>query len=191
MSEKAKALKNRNSSAGSILKKYSMVIALVVVFVFFTLLTEGRLILPQNLSNLLLQNAYVLVLGCGMLLCILTGGNVDLSIGSTVCLIGALATQMLANTGLPAILIIVISIAIAGVIGIAQGWLIGYVHIPPFICTLAGMFLFRGLGRVVLDSKTIPIQNQLYLDIFTRYINIPGIDTEDLKVSAIIFGVLA
>ena len=76
------------------IKKYTMVIALVVVFIFFTVLTDGKLILPQNMSNLLLQNAYVLVMACGMLLCILTGGNVDLSVGSTLCLSAALACSV-------------------------------------------------------------------------------------------------
>ena len=59
-----------------------MVIALVVVFILFAFLTDGRLVYAQNLSNLMLQNGYVLVMACGMLLCILTGGNIDLSIGS-------------------------------------------------------------------------------------------------------------
>ena len=77
------------------IKKYTMVIALVVVFIFFTVLTDGKLILSQNISNLLLQNAYVLVMACGMLLCILTGGNVDLSVGSTLCLSAALAAWLL------------------------------------------------------------------------------------------------
>lgn len=65
------------------IKKYTMVLALVLVFVLFTILTGGRLVYSQNISNLLLQNAYVLIMACGMLLCILTGGNVDLSVGST------------------------------------------------------------------------------------------------------------
>ena len=68
-------------NANKFVKKYTMVLALLVVFVFFTYLTGGRLLLAQNISNLLLQNAYVLIMACGMLLCILTGGNVDLSIG--------------------------------------------------------------------------------------------------------------
>ncbi|MBQ1917136.1 MAG: sugar ABC transporter permease, partial [Lachnospiraceae bacterium] len=72
-------------------KKYTMVLALILVFVLFTILTGGRLIMAQNISNLLLQNAYVLVMACGMLLCILTGGNVDLSVGSTLCLSAAAA----------------------------------------------------------------------------------------------------
>ena len=75
-----------------------MVLALVVVFIFFTILTDGKLVLAQNISNLLLQNAYVLVMACGMLLCILTGGNVDLSVGSTLCLSAALAAKIMDKT---------------------------------------------------------------------------------------------
>ena len=140
------------------IKKYTMVLALVVVFIFFTILTDGKLVLAQNISNLLLQNAYVLVMACGMLLCILTGGNVDLSVGSTLCLSAALAAKIM-DMGKSPFLAILVSLAVSVVIGIWQGWLIGYVHIPPFICTLAGMFLFRGLARGVLDSRTISVMN--------------------------------
>ena len=99
------------------MKKYTMVIALVVVFVLFAILTGGRLLAAQNLSNLLLQNSYVLIMACGMLLCILTGGNVDLSVGSTVCLVGAVAAQLLSG-GLSALVVIPICLIISMFIGI-------------------------------------------------------------------------
>ena len=173
----------------ALLKKYTMVIALVVVFIFFTILTGGRLTNAQNVSNLLLQNAYVLVMACGMLLCILTGGNVDLSIGASLCLCGALAAKLM-QSGAPAGLAILAALAVAAVIGVWQGYLIGFVHIPPFICTLAGMFLWRGLARVVLDSRTISIQNSKFLDLFSSYIQIPGIDENKHCVSALIVGII-
>ncbi len=172
---------------GAFIKKYTMTLALVVVFIFFTALTGGRLILAQNISNLLLQNAYVLVMACGMLMCILTGGNVDLSVGSTLCLSGAIAAQLLAGGSAP-IIAIIAAIVVASLIGVWQGYLVGYVHIPPFICTLAGMFLWRGLGRVVLDSKTVSIQNEGFLNLFTSYIQIPGLDANKHCVSAMIIG---
>ena len=171
------------------IKKYTMVIALGVVFILFAVLTQGRLLYPQNLSNLLLQNAYVLVMACGMLLCILTGGNIDLSVGSTVCLIGAIAAQLLANTGMPPILVILLCMVLSAIIGVWQGFWIGNVHIPPFICTLAGMFLFRGLGRAILGSKTVSITNDKFLNIFASYIEVPGLD-KDVKWSAFIAGIL-
>ena len=171
------------------LKKYTMVIALVLVFILFSILTQGRLLKAQNMSNLLLQNSYVLVLACGMLLCILTGGNVDLSVGSTVCLVGALCAQLLDKTGMPAIPTILICLAVGAVIGVWQGFWIGYVHIPPFICTLSGMFLFRGIGRVILSSKTVAVKNQTFLNIFASYIQVPGLDG-DIKWSAFLVGVI-
>ena len=175
-------------NAKAIIKKYTMVIALVVVFALFAFLTKGRLLYPQNMSNLLLQNAYVLVLACGMLLCILTGGNIDLSVGSTVCLVGALAAKLLQVTDLHAILVILICLVVGAVIGVWQGFWIGNIHIPPFICTLAGMFLFRGLGRVILASKTIAVNNKSFLNIFASYIQIPGLD-DGKKWSALIVGI--
>jgi len=175
--------------AKTFIKKYTMIIALVVVFVFFTVLTGGKLTKAQNVSNLLLQNAYVLIMACGMLLCILTGGNVDLSIGSTLCLSAALAAKSL-ERGLHPFLAILIPMLVAVVIGAWQGWLIGYIHIPPFICTLAGMFLFRGFARVVLNSKTIPVMNDDFLKLFTSYIKIGGLDEKHSFKSAIVVGVL-
>ncbi len=186
MNESSKA----SVKISSVIKKYTMTIALVVVFVFFTILTDGRLLYAQNISNLLLQNAYVLVMACGMLLCILTGGNVDLSIGATLGLVAAVAAQLMAQSSLGAIPTILIAMAIACLIGIWQGFWIGYVHIPPFIATLAGMFLFRGLARVVLASKTVNIGNANFLNIFISYVSIPGLDNSNLHLSALIVGIL-
>ena len=170
------------------IKKYTMVIALVVVFIFFSIWTEKRLLLPQNLSNLLLQNAYVLVMACGMLLCILTGGNIDLSVGSTVCLVGAIAAQLMSKYSMNAYLVIIICLVLSVLIGMWQGFWIGYIHIPPFICTLAGMFLFRGIGRAILESKTVAINDENFHNTFASYIEIPGID-EETKWSALIAGI--
>ncbi len=171
------------------IKKYTMILALVVVFVLFTVLTGGKQVLPANISNLLLQNAYVLVMACGMLLCILTGGNVDLSVGSTLCLAGGVAAKMLED-GAPTAAAVLVPLIIAACIGIFQGLLIGYVHIPPFICTLAGMFLWRGVARIVLNSMTISIQNQGFKNLFTSYIRIPGIDQKGNAPSALIIFII-
>ena len=181
-----------NVNVKAFIKKYTMVIALVAVFILFSFLTEGRLLYPQNMSNLMLQNSYVLVLACGMLLCILTGGNIDLSVGSTVCLVGALAAQLMDKSGMNAILVIFICLMVGAVIGGWQGFWIGDIHIPPFICTLSGMFLFRGLGRVILKSKTVPVKNAQFLNIFASYVQIPGLDDAKNRwlPSALIVGVI-
>lgn len=108
-----------------------MVIALVVVFILFAFLTDGRLVYAQNLSNLMLQNGYVLVMACGMLLCILTGGNIDLSIGSVICMVGGLAAVMISDMSMNPILSIVLCLAVGLLVGVWQGYWIGYVRIPP------------------------------------------------------------
>ena len=170
------------------IKRNTMVIALALVVIIFSISTGGKILFAQNINNLISQNGYVFVLAAGMLLCILTGGNIDLSVGSTVCLVGAIAAQLLANTGMHPIVVIFLCLALSVLIGIWQGFWIGNIHIPPFICTLAGMFLFRGLGRAILGSKTVPIANQTFLNIFASYINVPGIDN-DTKWSAFIVGI--
>jgi putative multiple sugar transport system permease protein len=180
-----------NVKAKKFLVKYTMVIVLVIVFLLFNMITGGKMVYAQNLSNLLLQNAYVVILACGMLLCILTGGNIDLSVGAIVCLVGAFAAKILSISDLSAFLVIILGLGLALLIGVWQGYWVGYSRIPPFITTLAGMFIFRGIGRVVLDSKTIPIKNQQFLDTFTAYFNVPGLDSGKIKYSAIIVGIIA
>ena len=167
------------------LTKNSMTIALIAVFVLFYFLTDGRLLYAQNMSNLLLQNGYVLVLACGMLLCILTGGNIDLSVGSVICLTGGLAAVLSTNRGWNAYVTVLLCLLVGLVVGIWQGYWIGYVRIPPFITTLAGMFIWRGLGRLVLDSKTVPIKDKAFTSLFTSYINIPGLDVISTKANPV------
>lgn len=175
---------------GEFLTRYSMVIALVIVFILFYFLTGGRLLYAQNMSNLLLQNGYVLVMACGMLLCILTGGNIDLSVGSVICMVGGVAAVMITNHGFNIYLTILICLAIGVIAGVWQGYWIGYVRIPPFITPLGGMFIFRGFGRLVLDSKTVSVQDAAFLNIFTAYIKIPGLDTDERILSPLVIGVL-
>lgn len=171
----------RNLNIGRFLTKNSMTIALVVVFILFYFLTNGRLLYAQNMSNLLLQNGYVLVMACGMLLCILTGGNIDLSVGSVVCLTGGLAAVLITNLGWNVYLTIALCLLVGLAVGTWQGYWIGYVRIPPFITTLAGMFIFRGAGRLVLDSKTVAVKNPAFSDLFTSYLRIPGLDLVSTK----------
>ena len=189
------ASKNSNQSGaqfnlGAFLTKNSMIIALVVVFILFYFLTGGRLLYAQNMSNLLLQNGYVLVMACGMLLCILTGGNIDLSVGSVICMVGGIGAVMITNMGANPILAIIVCLLIGLAAGIWQGYWIGYVRIPPFITTLGGMFIFRGIGRLVLDNKTVAVQDSTFLNIFTAYIKIPGLDTDTRILSPLIVGAI-
>jgi len=190
------ANKNGTSGAGKLdvmtfIRKYTMVIALVVVFIIFYFMTDGRLLYAQNMSNLMLQNGYVLVMACGMLLCILTGGNIDLSVGSVICLVGGVAAVLISNMGFNIYLTIILCLLIGLAAGIWQGFWIGYMRIPPFITTLGGMFMFRGFGRLVLNSKTVAVQNKAFLNIFTAYIKIPGLDTDSRILSPMVIGAIA
>ncbi len=153
-----------------VLKKNSMIIALVIVTVFFTIQTGGTLLAPQNISNLIAQNGYVVILAVGMLICILTGGNIDLSVGSIVALVGAVAGTLIVNHGMNIQLTILICLGVGILIGVWQGFWIAYVGIPAFIVTLAGMLLWRGVALLVLDGLTISGFPDHYLVLFNSYI---------------------
>lgn len=173
----------------TIIRKNSLLVSLIVLFVFFALITEGRILAPQNMSNLVLQNSYVLIMACGMLLCILTGGNVDLSVGALVCMIASTAAKLL-SAGISCMVVIPLCLIFAALVGAWQGFWIGYMRVPSFICTLAGMFMFRGFGRKIIDSQTVIIHDRKFFDIFTAYISIPGLDSGSVKWSAVIAGII-
>ncbi len=155
----------KTDSIGALVKKNMMVIALVVVTIFFAISTGGKILYAQNINNLISQNGYVFVLAAGMLLCILTGGNIDLAVGSVVCFTGAIGSVMMA-AGLPAGLAVLVMLAVGLAIGMFQGFWIAWISVPPFIATLAGMYAFRGLSNVVLNGLTIGIENTAFLRIF-------------------------
>ena len=150
---------------GEFLKKYTMVLALVAVAIFFSITTQGRILYPQNINNLISQNGYVFVLGAGMLLCILTGGNIDLAVGSVVCFTGAIGVVLMKN-GVNMWLAVLVMLLVGLAIGAFQGFWIAKVFVPPFIATLAGMYAFRGLSNVVLNGYAETISNQTFLKIF-------------------------
>ena len=151
-------------------KQYGMLIALGVIILFFYMLTGGKLLKPMNVSNLIFQNAYVIILAIGMLLCILTGGNIDLSVGSVVGLIGACAGTFIIEWGWNVYLSIILCLLIGIGIGMWQGFWIAYVGIPPFICTLSGMLVFRGLCLLILNGMTLAPFPDAYQRLSTGFI---------------------
>jgi putative multiple sugar transport system permease protein len=154
-----------NLKAMDILKKYTMVFALVLVTIFFYWQTGGKILLPQNVNNLISQNAYVFVLSAGMLLCILTGGNIDLAVGSVVCFVGGIGAVMM-DKNLNVWFAVVVMIVGGLLVGAWQGFWIAYIKVPPFIATLAGMYAFRGLANVVLQGYAVGIRNETFLKVF-------------------------
>jgi putative multiple sugar transport system permease protein len=136
------------------LGKNGIFIALIAVVVFFTITTDGILLRPQNISNLIVQNGYILVLAIGMVMVIIAG-HIDLSVGSVAAFIGAVSGVFAVQWGLPWWLAITLSLMIGALVGAWQGFWVAFVGIPAFIVTLAGMLIFRGLALVVLGNANI------------------------------------
>ena len=153
------------SKISSFLQKYMMVIDLLLIMGFFYVLTGGKILYPQNINNLISQNAYVFILAVGMLLCILTGGNIDLSVGSVVCFTGGIGALMMSK-GVNMWIAVIVMLVIGLLIGMFQGFWVAYIKVPPFIATLAGMYGFRGLSNVVLNGLTIGVNDETFLKVF-------------------------
>lgn len=156
-----------------ILKKNTMLFILLIVALFFGWKTKGVLFDPQNVTNLIAQNGHVVILAVGMLLCILTGGNIDLSVGSVVAFVGAVAGKLMVTYKMNFGLVIVICLVLGILIGMWQGFWIAYIRIPSFIVTLAGMLLWRGVALIILDGLTISPFPDAFKMIFNSYIADP------------------
>ena len=136
------------------IRQYGMVIALVLITGLFWILTDGINFTSLNLTNLILQNGFILVLAVGMVLVIITG-NIDLSVGSVVAVIGAIAGVLIINMGVPVWIAVTLSLLAGALIGVWQGFWVAYVGVPSFIVTLGGMLIFRGLTLWLLDGKSL------------------------------------
>lgn len=156
-------MKNFKKLIGGNLNQYSMVIALVAIMIFFQIGSGGILFKPLNITNLILQNSYILILALGMLL-VIVAFSIDLSVGSVAAVVGALAGIMIINHNMSVPLGIFIVLVVGAIVGAWQGYWIAYVKIPGFITTLAGMMVFRGLTEVALDGTSIaPFPNSFQL----------------------------
>ncbi|MHA6532461.1 multiple monosaccharide ABC transporter permease [Paenibacillus sp. BAC0078] len=136
------------------IRQYGMIIALIFISIFFQILTDGILLKPLNITNLILQNSYILVLAIGMVLVIITG-HIDLSVGSVAAFIGALSAIMMVDMHMNPVLAVILSLLMGALVGAWQGFWVAYIKIPAFIVTLAGMLLFRGLTMIVLNGQSI------------------------------------
>lgn len=152
-------------SIKAFLKKNTMIIALIIVIIFFSITTGGKILYAQNINNLFSQNAYVFILATGMLCTILTGGNIDLSVGSVVCFTGGIGAVMM-DKGINGFIAFFVMILVGLLIGMFQGFWVAYVSVPPFIVTLAGMYAFRGLSNVVLNGYSIGVRDEMFLKVF-------------------------
>jgi putative multiple sugar transport system permease protein len=136
------------------IREYGILIALVAIMLFFQVVTGGVLFKPVNLTNLVLQNSFVVIMALGMLL-VIVAGHIDLSVGSIVAIIGAVAAVMMVNYKIDPWTTIAVSLVLGAIIGAAQGYWVAYHRIPAFIVTLAGMLIFRGMTLWFLGGMNI------------------------------------
>ena len=189
-------------SIKNVLKKNVMAIALFVIYVFFTIMTQGVMFTSSNVASLIDQKAYVYILGAGMLMCMLTGGNIDLSVGSFLCFAGAVAGvfSVIWYINTPLSLLLVLGVGL--VYGAVLGFLIAYVRIPPWIATLAGYLAFRGLATQILvkvsDTSAISNFPEGFLHLFSgRILTAPIFQFKIeklfmwLNIPCLVLGVLA
>src|SRR5919202_1334182 len=139
---------------GSNVRQYGMVLALAAIVLFFQFRTSGVLLKPLNVSNLLTQNSYILILAIGMVMVIISR-HIDLSVGSVAAFVGAMAAIMMTKWDLPWFVAVVLCLALGALIGAWHGFWVAYVGIPAFIVTLASMLVFRGLTLTVLNGETV------------------------------------
>lgn len=136
------------------LREYGLLLALIAIMVFFQFMTDGTLMRPVNLTNLFLQNSYIIIMALGMLL-VIVAGHIDLSVGSVMGFVGALAAVMLVQWEWSVPVTIIACLLMGSVIGAAQGYWVAYWKIPSFIVTLAGMLVFRGLSLWLLEGQSV------------------------------------
>lgn len=170
------------------MRQYGMMIMLIVVYVFFAVLTGGKNLTPMNINNLIMQNGYVVILAVGMLLCVLTG-NVDLGVGSVVASCGAVAGTLIVDFGVSTPVAMIAALAVGAAFGVFVGFFVSELEIPPFIVTLATMLMGRGLCYVILKAQTkgpLPASYNWIGTGFLPTIPVGGVDLICLIVAAVI-----
>ncbi len=170
------------------LREYGLLISLVAIMVFFQMMTNGTLFQPLNLTNLILQNSYIIVMALGMLL-VIVAGHIDLSVGSVCGFVGAVAAVLMVEYEMHFVPATLICLVLGGAIGAAQGYWVAFYKIPSFIVTLAGMLVFKGLALAVLGGSSVgpfPADFQL---LSTGFIPDP-FSGENLRILSLVVGVL-
>jgi putative multiple sugar transport system permease protein len=136
------------------LRNYGMLLSLFAIMLFFQVMTDGTLLQPLNMTNLVLQNSYIVIMALGMLLVIVTG-HIDLSVGSVAGFVGAVAAVLMVRYHIDSPLAFIACLLVGAAIGAAQGYWVAYFGIPSFIVTLAGMLVFKGLALAVLQGQSV------------------------------------
>jgi len=165
------------------LRQYGMLIALLFIMILFQILTGGILFKPLNVTNLILQNSYILVLAIGMVLVIISG-HIDLSVGSVAAFVGAVSAVMMVQWNVPFVAAIILSLLLGALIGAWQGFWVAYVRVPSFIVTL----VFRGLTMLVLKGQSVGPFPDAFRSISSGFIpDFPG--SGGLHLASILIGI--
>ncbi|MEN0644827.1 multiple monosaccharide ABC transporter permease [Alkalicoccobacillus gibsonii] len=175
------------------IRQYSMTFALLLIMLLFQILTDGVLLQPLNITNLILQNSYILILAIGMVLVIITG-HIDLSVGSIAAFIGALSAILMIQMNMDPFFTVVLCLLMGAIVGAWQGFWVAYVKIPAFIVTLAGMLIFRGITLIMLQGQSIapfpPAFQQLSAGFLPDVFNGSTIHLLSLIIGVVLIGML-
>jgi putative multiple sugar transport system permease protein len=170
------------------IRQWMMVFILVLITIVLQIATNGILLMPQNVSNLIQQNAYVIIIAVGMMVCIITGGNIDLSVGSIMAFIGALCGILMIGAKWNVWLVLGLCIAVSILAGMWHGFWISRYNVPSFIATLSGMLIFRGLTYATLGGKTYFSYPERFLSLTTGFLKDYLGSSGQLHVTTIVLG---
>lgn len=170
------------------LREYGLLFSLIVIVTFFQVSTDSVLLQPLNLTNLILQNGYIVIMALGMLM-VIVGGHIDLSVGSVVGFVGALAASLMVTHNIPYVPAVLICILAGAIIGAIQGYWVAYWKMPSFIVTLAGMLVFRGLTIIFLEGQSIGPFPDSFAAISSGFIP-DFFNAENLRVTSLLVGIL-
>lgn len=172
------------------LRQIGLFIALIALVIFFQVATDGITLKPINVSNLVIQNSYILILAVGMVMVIIAG-HIDLSVGSVVAFVGAMSGVMITQWHIPWFVTIVLCLVLGALVGMFQGFWIAYFDIPSFIVTLAGMLLFRGLTQITLQNQQISPFPDSFRALGSGFLPDLGGGTSALEPLTVIIGIVA
>ncbi|HXF18399.1 MAG TPA: multiple monosaccharide ABC transporter permease [Burkholderiales bacterium] len=171
------------------LREYGLLLSLVAIMAFFQVMTDGTLMQPLNLTNLVLQNSYIVIMALGMLL-VIVAGHIDLSVGSVSGFIGALAAVLMVSWGWHYVPATLLCLATGAAIGAAQGMWVAFFRIPSFIVTLAGMLVFKGLALALLQGQSVGPFPEMFQRLSSGFIADP-LGGDSLRLTSLLLGVAA
>ena len=171
------------------LREYGLLLSLIAIMVFFQVMTDGTLMQPLNLTNLVLQNSYIVIMALGMLL-VIVAGYIDLSVGSVSGFIGALAAVLMVSWGWHYVPATLVCLAVGALIGAAQGVWVAYFRIPSFIVTLAGMLVFKGLALALLQGQSVGPFPETFQHLSSGFIADP-LAGDSLRLTSLLLGIVA